>query len=316
MLSGEPVLVVDLDAGDAGVEAYDLGPARAALSRLACPSLALCRDAEAAGPHAARLLDRFDVVTAPGDDLEAILDTVSRTPLAALALVQLLRQGDTLDLHERLIAESFVYSMLQCGPEFAQWSVERKTPRPAEPCDEPAVLVLRDGDRLNLTFNRPTKHNAFSAEMRDGLVEGLLVAVADPSVREVVLRGRGRSFCSGGDLDEFGTLPDPVTAHAIRSSRNAARLLSLCGERVRVEVQGACIGAGLELPAFARRIVAAPSAYFQLPELALGLVPGAGGTASIPRRIGRQRTAWMALTGRRVDARTALAWGLVDEIAE
>ena len=57
---------------------------------------------------------------------------------------------------------------------------------------------------------------------------------------------------------------------------------------------------------------AAPGAFFQLPELGMGLVPGAGGTVSLPRRIGRQRTAWLALSGERIDAETALAWGLVD----
>ena len=80
-------------------------------------------------------------------------------------------------------------------------------------------------------------------------------------------------------------------------------------------VHGGCVGAGVELPAFAGRVVADPAATFWLPELGMGLVPGAGGTVSIPRRIGRQRAALLAVTGRRIDAATALAWGLVDDIA-
>jgi enoyl-CoA hydratase/carnithine racemase len=83
---------------------------------------------------------------------------------------------------------------------------------------------------------------------------------------------------------------------------------------VRCELQGACVGAGVELPAFAAQVSASEDAFFQLPELAMGLVPGAGGTVSLPRRIGRQRTAWLALSGQRLDAETALAWGLVDEL--
>jgi enoyl-CoA hydratase/carnithine racemase len=149
--------------------------------------------------------------------------------------------------------------------------------------------------------------------MRDALVAGLQIGAADPSLR-IVLSGEGPSFCSGGDLDEFGTLPDPATAHAIRSTRSAGRLLADLGGRVRVEVHGACVGAGIELPAFAARVVARADATFSLPEVSMGLVPGAGGTASIPRRIGRQRTALLALSGRPVDATTALRWGLVDEI--
>jgi enoyl-CoA hydratase/carnithine racemase len=70
----------------------------------------------------------------------------------------------------------------------------------------------------------------------------------------------------------------------------------------------------VELPAFAGRVAARADATFWLPELALGLCPGAGGTVSLPRRIGRQRTAWLALSGRAIDARTALDWGLVDEV--
>ena len=134
------------------------------------------------------------------------------------------------------------------------------------------------------------------------------------SIEEVVLRGRGPSFCSGGDLAEFGTFPDPATAHVIRSTRNPARLLARIADRVRAEVHGACIGAGTELPAFAKTVIADEKAFFQLPECRLGLVPGAGGTVSVLRRIGRQRTAWLAITGERIDARTALDWGLVDAV--
>jgi enoyl-CoA hydratase/carnithine racemase len=83
-----------------------------------------------------------------------------------------------------------------------------------------------------------------------------------------------------------------------------------------VRVHGACIGSGIEFPAFASRIEATPDAWFQLPELRYGLIPGAGGCVSVSRRIGRQRSAWMVLSGARVDARTALDWGLVDAISE
>ena len=79
-------------------------------------------------------------------------------------------------------------------------------------------------------------------------------------------------------------------------------------------VHGACVGAGIETPAAAGRVVARPDAYFRLPEVAMGLIPGAGGTASIPRRIGRRRACYTAVTGWDVDAATALAWGLVDAV--
>jgi enoyl-CoA hydratase/carnithine racemase len=87
------------------------------------------------------------------------------------------------------------------------------------------------------------------------------------------------------------------------------------GPRVEARLHGACMGAGIELAAFARRVVAAPDAAIGLPEVTLGLVPGAGGTVSVTARIGRHRTALLALSGKTVDAATALDWGLVDEVA-
>ena len=177
-----------------------------------------------------------------------------------------------------------------------------------------AVLARRDGPLFEITLNRPDTHNAFNAEMRDGLVQALETAEADDRVAGIVVRGTGSSFCSGGDLAEFGTTPDAASAHLVRATRNAARAMAVSSARLRVEVHGACVGAGVELPAFAAHVTARQDAYFQLPEVGMGLVPGAGGTVSVPRRIGRQRTAYMAITGRRIDAATALGWGLIDEL--
>ena len=148
----------------------------------------------------------------------------------------------------------------------------------------------------------------------DALVEAFALVAAD-STLTVTLRGDGPSFCSGGDLREFGTFPDPVTAHAVRLERLPARALALVADRVTARVHGHCVGAGVELAAFCHRVVAAPDTTFRLPEVAMGLVPGQGGTVSLPSRIGARRAAWLALSGRPIDAPTALAWGLVDEVA-
>ncbi|MBW2295897.1 MAG: enoyl-CoA hydratase/isomerase family protein [Deltaproteobacteria bacterium] len=225
--------------------------------------------------------------------LPAIAKTIQSNPIASLAMVQLLRHNETLSVHRGLIAESLVYSTLQ---------------------SEPAVSLLRDGARLHITLNRPDRRNAFSAEMRDGFVEALQVVLSDPSIEEVVLRGAGPAFCSGGDLAEFGTLPDPATAHVIRSTRNPARLIARCADRVRCELHGACVGAGIELPAFTARVRAKRDTRIWLPEVSMGLVPGAGGSVSLLRRIGRQRTNYLALSQLSIDAETALEWGLVDEL--
>ncbi len=310
-LTGQSFLLVDFaDDGD------DPGPVqtpafREALERLPCPTIAICPDETDA---TAALADRFDVVVADPAEALAVITGIERSPLAAMALVQLLRQGDYLDWHHALIAESLVYSTLQSGPDFAAWLAQRPAPKASEPESGPAVRLERWDHELVMSLNRPRRHNAFSVEMRDALVEALQLAVSDVSIERIVLRGEGPSFSSGGDLSEFGELPDPTTAHGVRSTRHPARLLIRCADRVEARVHGACIGAGIELPAFVSRIVAAPDAFFQLPELSMGLVPGAGGTASLPRRIGRHRTAWLAITGKQVDVDAALRWGLVDEV--
>jgi hypothetical protein len=314
VLTGEPILIVALDSDAGAPDSEAIATAEAGLADLPCPTVAF--DAGGSHPAATSLRDHFDLVVSSQEELEPILLATGRTPLAAMALVQLLRQGTGLDIHQGLIAESLVYSTLQSGPEFGEWLSARPAAPPHQPSPEPPVLLRRSGVRLELTLNRPEKRNAFSAQMRDALVEGLQTVVSDSSIREVILREAGPAFCSGGDLDEFGTLPDPATAHAIRSTRSPGRLLAQCADRLRAELHGARVGAGMELAAFARRVAASEDAFFQLPEVAMGLVPGAGGTVSITRRIGRQRAAYLALSGLRLDAPTAHRWGLIDVIRE
>ncbi|HKA02960.1 MAG TPA: enoyl-CoA hydratase/isomerase family protein [Acidimicrobiales bacterium] len=241
-----------------------------------------------------------------------VLEAAEAAAAAAVALAQLLRLGPELDLHGALVAESLTYGLLQSGSTYRHWLATRRI-RPH--VDSPApVLVDRDGPTLSITLNRPEVRNAFDVAMRDGLVEALRLVAADGSITEVEWRGAGENFCSGGDLSEFGTVPDPVTGHLVRMSRSAAVALAAVAERVTVHLHGACVGAGIELPALARRVVAAPGTTFRLPEVTFGLVPGAGGTATLPRRIGWPRTAWLGLTGAVLDVETALRWGLVDAI--
>jgi len=315
-LGPEGLLVVDLGAG-AGPSSVSPARRRAAelaLAALPCPSVGIAPEADALDPESAALADRLDLRVESHAACAALAERAASQPLAAGALVQLLRLSDGRPLADALVAESLVYSTLQAGPEFGAWLASRGAPKRREPEAGAPLRLARHGARLELCFARPGKRNAFSAALRDALCEALALAVADVSLEAICLRGDGPDFCSGGDLDEFGSLPDPATAHAIRTTRSPARLLAACAGRVHVFVHGACVGAGMELPAFAAHVVAREDARFWLPELAMGLVPGAGGTVSLPRRIGRQRTAWLALSGAPLDAPTALRWGLVDEI--
>ncbi|KPI07557.1 Enoyl-CoA hydratase/isomerase [Actinobacteria bacterium OK074] len=241
-----------------------------------------------------------------------LASVVAGQPAAAVALVQVLRMGVRLAPAERLVAESLAYSALQGGAGFRAWlaAAPRRVPRPA---DTP-VRLERDGARLTVTLDRPWVRNAFDAGTRDALCEALSVAVADPSVEHVDLYGQGPAFCSGGDLAEFGSSRDTAAAHLVRVHRSPAALLQRCADRVTAHLHGACVGAGIELSAFAGRVLAAPDTVVRLPEVGMGLIPGAGGTASLPVRIGRERTAHLALSGDELTAAEALRWGLVDAV--
>jgi enoyl-CoA hydratase/carnithine racemase len=313
-LARRPLCVVDVD------DRSDIGaPARF----LPCVVVGVARErAPRSDPPGADIL-LTDDPAAPSPwviraDLDSALDQLASAcraaPLAAVALAQLLRFSPRLEVPDALVAESFVYSMLQAGPEHRAWLAGR--PRPGgSPAPEPDPVALdRRDDVLTIRLERPHVHNAYNAAMRDGLVAGLQLAVVDPTVRQVRITGSGPSFCSGGDLAEFGTASDPATAHAVRISRGAAIWMHRCSPRSSVRVHGACIGAGLELAGFAGRVVADPTTRFRLPEVAMGLVPGAGGTVSLPRRIGRQRAAYLAISGEALAPPTALEWGLVDAI--
>jgi enoyl-CoA hydratase len=279
------------------------------LRALPCPTLCI------AGRDASRPLVRAaDVVLRAASEAIALAEKIRRNPLAAAVLVQLLRTTEKLPIGDALYAESLAYSTLQSGPEYRRW-LQGFRKQPAKRKDDgPAVVVERAGNELTLALNRPSNRNAISVEVRDALVEALQLAAADDSIRRVRLSGNGKCFSVGGDLAEFGKVPDPATGHAIRMLTLPARFLARCADRVEARLHSACIGAGIELPAFARRVVATRQTFFQLPELTMGLIPGAGGTVSLPRRIGRQATARLVLSGERINARTALELGLIDAI--
>lgn len=256
----------------------------------------------------------FDVVVPPGDSiLDEVIAGIEAHPLAAHALALLLRGQPRRTVDDGLVAESALYSMLQSGPEFSVWRSSREIGA-RDDDDGTRVRVEREGGDLVLTLTRPRRRNALDARMRDELLEGLQIAVMDDAVTSIHLRGEGLNFCSGGDLDEFGSRSDPATAHLVRLHRSLGRTLALLAERTTAYLHGSCVGSGIELAAFAGHVVAREDTVISLPEVQFGLIPGAGGTVSIANRIGRHRTALLALSGVHIGVQTAQTWGLVDAI--
>ncbi|MXW54366.1 MAG: enoyl-CoA hydratase/isomerase family protein [Gammaproteobacteria bacterium] len=273
----------------------------------ACPLIGI------GGPTIAH--SQFDVLVEDSDQATKICSAIEEHPIASATFVQLLRHNENSSIENALFAESLSFSTLQHSSEFRSWLATNNSSIPNEAIDEEIVLIDRSDGTLRITLNKPNRHNAWSAAMRDSLCEALVLAIEDPTVKAVEIRGVGPSFCSGGDLSEFGLAQDAGVAHVSRIVRNAGYLLESIREKVSVHVHGACIGAGIEVPAFASLVDSSEDAYFQLPEVQMGLVPGAGGTASILRRIGKHRMAWMGLTGETITAQTALSWGLIDKIS-
>lgn len=258
--------------------------------------------------------DNADVIVADRNAALALKKRIDAFPLSAMILVQLLRSSERLSVSQALDMESLAYSTLQSGPEFAAWKAAYQPPPEPQPDPGEAILLSRTENRLNAVLNRPGTRNSISVEMRDALVDMLELLRLDTSLQLLQVTAAGACFSVGGELREFGKAPDPATAHWVRSVQSPARLLAQHSSRIACYVHGACIGSGIELPAFAHHLVAHPKTFFQLPELQLGLIPGAGGTVSITRRIGRQRLAWLVLSGRRINVDTALEWGLIDAI--
>lgn len=298
-LGGESSLALDLGGFSTPDSALD-----AWLESLACPVIGL-----GDGPVFC------DAKVPDEDQAGALQEAIARHPVAAASFVHLLRITADMPLLPALGVESAVYSTLQAGAEYQAWLAENRAPAVRAHRDAgPAVEIERDGGTVRLRLNRPSTQNAMSVEMRDALVAALRPLADDPQFGRLEIDGRGTCFSTGGELSEFGQVPDPATGHIVRLLSVPGRFLAPLAARATVQLHGACVGSGIEFPAFAGEIVARPDAQFSLPEVGMGLIPGAGGCISIARRIGRQRLAWWGLSGATIDAEQAREWGLADRI--
>jgi hypothetical protein len=312
-LGGAGIAVIELDEGRG--EPTGPGVVRVGVHRMGpIPGggldefdILLSADPAAPGPWVGVAPERLNIVVAE------LRGAVARQPAAAAAAAQVMRMTLQLSFDQALALESLAYSMLLASSSFRAWR-QTNPAKARSNGDGPRVAIDQGPDGFSIRLTRPAARNAFDAPMRDELTEALTFATAHPERPSVVLSGEGPAFSAGGDLDEFGSASDPADAHLIRTLRSPARLVHGLGERLAVRLHGACVGAGIEVPAAAARVTARPGAFFRLPEVSMGLIPGAGGTATIPRRIGRRRACYMAISGADIDLMTALAWRLVDAV--
>lgn len=179
-----------------------------------------------------------------------------------------------------------------------------------------AVSVEREGSLGWVVLTRPGQINAINDEIRAGVPQALRDLDADPGIRVIAIRGAGaRGFCAGADIKEKR---GPETAIEVRSRMQGARWIEAIDavqKPVIAAVHGYCMGGGLELALACDIRYAAPDAVFSLPETALGLIPGGGGTQRLARVVGPGRAMDLLLTGERLDARAARDIGLVTRVA-
>jgi 3-hydroxyacyl-CoA dehydrogenase len=173
------------------------------------------------------------------------------------------------------------------------------------------AVVQREqrGDILLVTIDNPPV-NALGADVRAGLLAAIEAADADPAVAAVLIAGSGRTFIGGADIREFGKPPLPPALPDV------CNRIEACTKPVVAAIHGAALGGGLEVALAAHYRIALPAAKLGLPEVQLGLLPGAGGTQRTPRLVGAAAALDMMLSGRHVSAAEAHTLGLVDRVAE
>jgi enoyl-CoA hydratase/carnithine racemase len=173
------------------------------------------------------------------------------------------------------------------------------------------------GAVATLTLRRPEQLNALNAEIVAALRDRVDAIAADDDLRCVVVTGDGKAFSAGADIKEFGRLAGPSEFRDfIQHLERTLRMLEVLPKPSIAAVNGVALGGGLELAAACDLRVADPRARFGVPEIKLGLLPGAGGTQRLPRLVPAPVAKQMLLTGEPIDAQEAWRVGLVNEVTE
>jgi len=181
---------------------------------------------------------------------------------------------------------------------------------------ESIVLFERQHNIAIITLNNPDKLNAVSVAMRDALYEHILAVQADPTIDGVILKGNGKGFCAGADLKEFGTAPSVIEKRKIRIQHDIWEEFRRCPKPIAAILHGFAVGSGIEMAMICDFRFAAPKTKISLPECALGMLPAAGGTQSLPRLMRHGWAIDFAMKGYYLSAQEAKARQIVTDIFE
>jgi enoyl-CoA hydratase/carnithine racemase len=178
------------------------------------------------------------------------------------------------------------------------------------------ITIEAEGSVRLVTLNRPERMNALGRELVEGLHRAFAELGNDPTVSVIVLTGAGeRAFCAGADLREREGMSETETWAFLDALKDAFLAVETCPVPTVAAINGFALGGGLELALCCDIRLAASSARVGLTEVRLGIIPGAGGTQRLPEVVGTARARELIFTGRRIDADTAMQWGLVSEVS-
>ena len=178
------------------------------------------------------------------------------------------------------------------------------------------IVFEKEGSVAHLTLNRPDRLNAYSVAMRDDFAEALSAVDEVEEIGALLITGKGRAFCAGADLSEFGTAPSQVIARNARWRRDVWGQLINLDKPIVVAAHGYCIGSGVEIMLLGDLRIAASDTVFAMPEVQLGMIPAAGGSQTLPANVGPSVSLDMLYTGRRFGAAEAMACGIVSRVVE
>jgi enoyl-CoA hydratase len=177
------------------------------------------------------------------------------------------------------------------------------------------ILYEKKDNIAHVTLNRPQVLNVYNVRMRDELYEVLGAIMEDHEVHVVILKGAGdKAFCAGADLTEFLSAPSPTAARHARWQRDVWGLFLNLPQPIIAALHGYVLGSGIEMALCCDIRIASEDAQFGLPEVALGIIPAAGATQTLPRAVGIGRAFDLLLTGRHINARGALDMKLVNRV--
>ena len=181
--------------------------------------------------------------------------------------------------------------------------------------DFEAIIYEKRGSLAYVTLNRPKALNAYNIRMRDELYEVLGAIRDDTEVRVVILKGAGeKAFCAGADLTEFLSAPPPVLARTARFERDIWKRFTEMPIPFIAAMHGYVLGSGIEMSLCCDIRLCSEDAQFGLPEVALGIIPAAGGSQTLPRTVGRSHALDMLLSGRWLKADEAHRMKLVNRV--